>query len=110
KPSFGSFPVTNGKLCTSGTAAQVLAIAGGTMPDYTNMWGAGVGLDLNNAGGDAGVKMPYNATMNGVTGICFNIDMVPAGTLRVEFPTPSTTTGAAFWVRAAGDQASPVKA
>jgi hypothetical protein len=110
KPSFGSFPVTNGKLCTSGTAAKVLSQVGGTMPDYTNMWGAGVGLDLNNAGGDAGVKMPYNAMANGVTGICFNIDMVPAGTLRVEFPTPTTTTGAAFWVRSPGDQSSPVMA
>jgi hypothetical protein len=110
KPSFGSFPVTNGKLCTMGTAAQVINLVGGTMPDYNNVWGAGVGLDLNNAGGDGGVKMPYNASTNGVTGVCFNIDMVPLAGLRVEFPTPTTTTGAAFWVRASGDQLSPVKA
>jgi hypothetical protein len=109
KPSFGSFPVTNGKLCTSGTAAQVMLL--NAMADYTNMWGAGVGLDLNNAGGDAGTgKQPYNATANGVTGFCFNIDQVPAGTMRVEFPTPSTLTGAAFWVKAPGDMSSPVKA
>ena len=110
KPSFGSFPVTDGKLCTSGTVAKVLNLASNGMPDYTNMWGAGIGLDLNNAGGDGGVKMPYNATANGVTGLCFNIDTVPLGDFRVEFPTPTTTTGAAFWVSSPGNTASPVKA
>jgi len=96
-PSFGAFPNTAGKLCTKGVAAKVISLVGGTMPDYNNIWGAGIGLDLNNSGGDAGVKMPYNATMNGVTGIGFTIDKVPLSGLRVEFPTSTTTAAAAFW-------------
>lgn len=96
-PSFGSFPNTAGKLCTKGTAAQVINLVGGTMPDYNNIWGAGIGFDLNNSGGDAGVKGPYNATANGVTGIGFTIDKLPLAGMRVEFPTVTTTAAAAFW-------------
>ncbi len=105
-PSFGNFPNTAGKMCTSGTAAKIINITNGTGPDYNNIWGAGIGLDLNNGGGDAGaVKMPYNATMNGVIGMAFDIDSIPLTNLRVEFPT-STATNAAFW---GGDQMiSPV--
>jgi hypothetical protein len=40
--------------CTSGTAAQVMNK--GSSPDYSDLWGAGIGLDFNNPGGDAGVK------------------------------------------------------
>jgi hypothetical protein len=107
-PSFGSFPNTAGKMCTSGTVAKVIPIVGGTMPDYTQIWGAGIGLDLNNGGGEAGaVKGTYNATAAGVIGIAFDLDVVPLATMRVEFPN-ATATNAAFW---GGDlQASPVKA
>ena len=107
-PSFGSFPNTAGKMCTSGTVAKIIPIVGSTMLDYNQIWGAGIGLDLNNGGGDAGaVKGTYNATAAGVLGIAFDIDTVPLATLRVEFPN-ATATNAAFW---GGDnQASPVKA
>jgi hypothetical protein len=109
-PSFGSFPnPTPGKMCTMGTAAKVLNMTTMAMPDYTWMWGAGIGLDLNNAGGDAGaMKLPYNAPANGVIGIAFDIDTVPLGTLRVELPTKTQDgTSASFW---GGDQqSSPVK-
>ena len=97
KPSFGAFPNTAGKMCTAGTAAKVINLTTAAMPDYNNIWGAGIGLDLNNSGGDAGVKAPYNATANGVTGIAFDIDTLPLAGLRVEFPTPATTAAAAFW-------------
>jgi hypothetical protein len=96
-PTPGMFPNTGGVLCTKGVAAKVISIPGTTMPDYNNIWGAGIGLDLNNSGGDAGVPMPYNATANGVTGIGFTIDKLPLGGMRVEFPTVSTTAAAAFW-------------
>jgi len=109
-PAFGSFPnPVPGKMCTDGTAAKVLNQTAIAMPDYTWMWGAGIGLDLNNPGGDAGaMKMPYNATMNGVIGMAFDIDSVPLAGLRVELPTKTQTgTQAAFW---GGDQMlSPVK-
>jgi hypothetical protein len=96
-PSFGSFDNVAGSMCTHGTAAKVVNLVNGTMPDYNNMWGAGIGLDLNNGGGDAAVKAPYNATMHGVTGIAFDIDVIPLAGIRVEFPTPTTTATAAFW-------------
>jgi hypothetical protein len=96
-PSFGSFPNTAGKLCTKGVAAKVITLVNGTMPDYNNIWGAGIGFDLNNSGGDGGTKGPYNATMNGVTGIGFTIDKTPLAGMRVEFPTSATTAAAAFW-------------
>jgi hypothetical protein len=107
-PSFGTFPNTAGKMCTAGTAAKIINLTTAAMPDYNNIWGAGIGLDLNNGGGDAGaMKLPYNATMNGVIGMAFDIDAVPLAGLRVEFPT-KTATNAAFW---GGDQMlSPVKA
>ncbi len=107
-PSFGSFPNTAGKMCTTGTVAKIIPIVGMTALDYNEIWGAGIGLDLNNGGGDAGaVKGTYNATAAGVLGIAFDIDTVPLATLRVEFPN-ATATNAAFW---GGDnQSSPVKA
>ncbi len=106
-PPFGMFPNTAGKMCTSGTVAQVINM--GTAADYTNIWGAGIGIDLNNAGtADGGTgKQPYNATMNNVIGVQFNIDTVPLATLRVEFPN-KTNINAPFW---GGDQmSSPVVA
>jgi hypothetical protein len=107
-PSFGTFPNTAGKMCTAGTVAKVINQVSMPLPDYTNIWGAGIGLDLNNGGGEAGaVKAPYNATANGVLGIAFDIDAVPLATMRVEFPN-TTATNAAFW---GGDlMTSPVKA
>lgn len=106
-PSFGTFPNTAGKMCTMGTAAKVINQVSVAMPDYNNIWGAGIGLDLNNGGGDAGaMKLPYNATMNGVLGVAFDIDSVPLAGLRVEFPT-KTNTNAAFWGGA--QMLSPVK-
>lgn len=95
-PPFGVFMNMGGKMCTTGTVAKILNVTGGTTPDYNNIWGAGIGLDLNNGGGDAGaVKLPFNATGAGVIGMAFDIDVVPAATMRIEFPT--TATNAAFW-------------
>jgi hypothetical protein len=96
-PPFGSFPNTAGKMCTKGVAAKVLPMTGMTAGDYTNMWGAGIALDLNNSGGDAGVKAPYNASTNHVTGFGFTIDKIPLAGIRVELPTMATGTSSAFW-------------
>jgi hypothetical protein len=73
-------------MCLTGTAAQVI----GTPPDYSNMFGIGIGLDLNNSGG---TKLPYNAQQNKVVGFAFDITGLPSpGTIRVEFPIPGTDT------------------
>jgi hypothetical protein len=80
-----SFPQTTaGTMCLSGTAAQVI----GTPPDYSNIFGIGIGLDFNNPSGTPG---PYNATQNHVTGLQFTVAGLPAsGQVRVEFAEPAT--------------------
>ncbi len=107
-PMFGSFPNMNSSMCTAGTVAKVINLTGMTgcpttsaSCDYSAIFGAGIGIDLNNAGGDGGGKLPFNATAAGVIGIAFDIDMVPLAGIRVEFPTPSTTDTAAIWKPAA---------
>ncbi len=98
-PAVGSFPNTGGKMCTSGTVALVIAGVNG-LPDYANITGAGIGLDLNNSGGAVPVRDVFNATMKGVTGVAFDLEIVALSGLRVEFPTPAsdgTSAGAAYW-------------
>jgi len=94
--STGFAAVAGNKLCTAGTAAKVINGTNG-MPDYSGIWGTGIGIDLNTTGGANSTKSPYNATAKGVTGIEFTIDNLPLGGLRVEFPTPATTSGSAYW-------------
>ena len=102
-PTVGApfMPDSNGKgMCTSGTAATVIGLNGGS-PDYVNIWGAGIGFDLNFPGevdGSGGVKGQYDALAHGMTGIAFDIDSVPTGgSFRLEFPTQSTEGNAAYW-------------
>jgi hypothetical protein len=98
-PAVGSFPNVGGKMCTSGTAAMVIAGASG-LPDYANITGAGIGLDLNNSGGAVPVRGPFNALGKGVTGLAFDLEFVALPGLRVEFPalaTDGTASGAAYW-------------
>lgn len=80
-----------GAFCTHGTAAVVLMGSNG-MPDYSDMWGAGISLDLNNPGGDAGVKMDWNGSS--YAGVAFDITPgadtslggIPSTAMRVNFP------------------------
>jgi hypothetical protein len=111
-PAVGSFPNVGGKMCTSGTVAVVIAGAGG-LPDYANITGAGIGLDLNNSGGAVPVRGVFNATTKGVTGVAFDLQIVALPGLRVEFPTPATdvsSTGAAYWGANVSFANSPVVA
>ena len=111
-PAVGSFPNVGGKMCTSGTVAMIIAGAGG-LPDYANITGAGIGLDLNNSGGAVPVRGVFNATTKGVTGVAFDLEIVALPGLRVEFPTPATdvsSTGAAYWGASASFANSPVVA
>ena len=78
------FPPSADGMCLSGTAAQVI----GTPPDYSNIYGIGIGLDLNNMGGN---KQPYDAASNDVVGFEFDVSGLPTtGTVRVELPIPAT--------------------
>ena len=108
-------PFTNsgGTMCTSGTVAKVVPMAGSTTPAYSAIWGAGIGFDLNNAGNDGGTgKNAWSATEHGVTGFSFHIDMPPVGgQMRVEFPTNAalgtTDINAAYW-GGSGANLSPI--
>ncbi len=81
----------SGAFCTNGTATVVLN-GSNSMPDYTDMWGAGISLDLNNPGGDAGVKMDWNGS--NYAGVAFDIAPgadtslggIPSTAMRVNFP------------------------
>jgi hypothetical protein len=86
-----TFPqMTPGTMCLSGTAAQVI----GTPPDYSNIFGIGIGLDFNNPSGTVGT---YDATMNHVTGFQFTVAGLPMGTVRVELQEPATDTSGDAW-------------
>ncbi len=95
-PSAGSFPNTNGKMCTTGVAARVVNIVGGTTPDYNNITGAGIAFSFNLADMTA-TPLPYNATANGVTGISFDVDTIPLTGLRIQFPTTEQSMYPPFW-------------
>jgi hypothetical protein len=123
-PTDKTFTNTNSVMCTSGTVAMVLSLTGKTdCPavsadcDYSAMFGAGIGIDLNNGGNDGGMgKQPFDAQAAGVIGFSFDIvdrtgapAAVPLTLLRIEFPTPTTTDTAAIWKwQKAKNYASPV--
>jgi hypothetical protein len=109
-PAPGSFPNTGGKMCTNGTVAVVadkVGMAG--MPDYSKIWGAGIGVDLNN-GGLTG-KGVFDATANGVVGFSFDLDMKPLAGIRVEaqtVPTDGTEAGNDYWGATSSYPTSPL--
>ncbi len=113
------FPPMSGKgMCTSGTVAKVANIINAAVgavgtPDYSNVWGAGIGLDLAaaKAASACDTKGTFPATDKHVIGIKFDIDMVPAVGLRVEFPIPATDgtkNGSDYWGGDASYTNSPV--
>ena len=94
-PPVTGFPNTDGKMCTTGQTAVILPCAAGVTTsgcpssDYSNMWGAGIGFDLNADKGPPdgdGAKHPYNPALHGITGVSFELDTVPQPGFRVEFP------------------------
>jgi hypothetical protein len=96
-PALKSFANVDGHMHTTGTVEAILPCVPGSMAstlmtsgcdahDYSNMWGAGIGFDLNATGGDDAMKSPYNPTAHAVVGVRFTIDVVPLPGLRVEFP------------------------
>jgi len=95
-PPEGVFANVGGKMCTKGTTALVKA-----EPEFSTKWGAGIALDLNNAGGVGAVKMPYNASSKGVLGFSFTLTGTAPG-MRVNLPTPATSTASHFVVGVTG--------
>lgn len=100
------------QMCTSGTVAKVINFGDPPALDYSNLFGAGIGLDLNNPGldGGTGMKMPFNAPSKMAIGISFTLDAVPSTGLRVEFAFGTAATAAGVWKPNATTYASPVAA
>jgi hypothetical protein len=98
-PSLG-FPNYEGLMCTSGSIGEVLPCKADEVPncadgkDYSNMWGAGIGLDFGLAPTDARdplQRTAWNAPAHGVTGVAFDLTLFDDGGLggpylRIEFP------------------------
>lgn len=107
----GKFTNTGGMMCTKGTAAKVVGmVAMPASPDYSKIWGAGIGLDLNNPGGAVG-KSALDATAAGLKGIRFDLDVKPLAGLRVEVEatdTNGTEAGNDYWGATASYGPSPV--
>jgi hypothetical protein len=92
-------PNATGAMCTSGTAAQVLMSKTATTADYSDLWGAGIGLDLNNLGGDSGVtKGVYDLSKYVGVGFDFTGTLIPTNKIRVNFPfTGEHGTDSPYW-------------
>ncbi len=86
--------------CVDGSPAMLLATAGCPNRDYANMWGAGIGFDLNGdpdspAGDGLNNVWDPDAQSPPVIGIAFTIAGAPPTGLRVEFPMKLTAQEAA---------------
>jgi hypothetical protein len=75
---------TLGKMCIKGTGAKVIMMGAAT--DYSNIFGIGMGLDLNN---DGTGKKEFDLTAKKITAFKFTLSGAPMG-LRVEIPTTET--------------------
>lgn len=73
------FDMDTEKPCVNGTVAQVTANDGGecdpagTDCEWSAIWGGGIGLNLNETGGDMSVKSTFDAAANGITGFGFTL-------------------------------------
>ncbi len=104
------FPNTGGKMCAAGIAARVVNNLTTGLPDYGAIYGASIGFDFNTPGMSA-AKGTFNALANSITGIQFDIDVVPSNGLRIEFVTPGTDLGfggPAYWAATSAYPPSPV--
>lgn len=108
-PQPGSFAPSANGMCTKGTVAKVINGSNG-MPDYSNIWGAGIALDFGapSEGEAPGKKV---ADLSAYSGFSFELSAKPAPGLRVEMPMPSTentTDGSDYWGGSSAWGNSPV--
>ncbi len=84
-PGRSFMPNEAGAMCTTGMVARVLPGPDGN-PDYADLWGAGIALDLNNPNLEPGTGGYFD--MAPYTGISFDFTgaMVPDSYMRVNFP------------------------
>jgi len=90
--------MASSKMCTNGTAAKVINGTSGS-PDYSDLWGAGIALDLNNPGGDAGAKGDFDLSAFQGVQFDFSGDLIPANAMRVNFPfTGEHGSDSPYWM------------
>ena len=107
--SAGGFPNTGGHMCATGVAAQVLNNAAG-LPDFSGMYGLAIGFDFN-YDSSTPTKGSFDAQAAGVTGIAFDIDVIPTNGLRIQFINPGSDLGSGgpdYWGANASFPSSPV--
>jgi hypothetical protein len=108
--------LASSQMCTDGVASQVMNMGGSL--DYTDMWGAGIMLDFNNPGGDAGPK--GDRDLSAYKGIAFDFSAftgstsngagIPAGAMRVNLPfTGEHGVDSPYWM-GASKMSSPLVA
>jgi hypothetical protein len=115
-PAAGKFPPDAAKgMCTSGLVAKVPPKVGGSGSsdyDYSNVWGAGIGLDFGAPDDSTTGAAKKVADLSGMKGISFILDAKPVAGLRVELPMPATEGGQAgsnYWGAVSGSYGnSPV--
>jgi hypothetical protein len=83
---------TTGAMCATGTGAVVMAGSTGTA-DYSDLWGAGLALDFNNKGGDAGAKGTFDLSKYTGIGFTFSGTNIPVNHMRVNFPFVGENNG-----------------
>lgn len=111
-------PSATGGMCAKGTVPVIVTDAKCTNPGdetgkpmphcYATQFGAGIGLDFHNPGGEGGVKGPLD--LSKYKGIRFDIDKMPKGDFRVELATTETGDNSPFWMSGTGKSKSPVVA
>jgi hypothetical protein len=109
-PADATFPNTGGKMCVIGVAARVVNNAATGQPDFGNIYGVTIGFDFNYAA-TAPPKGTFDALAKGITGIQFDVDLVPTNGVRVQFVTPGTDLGSggpSYWGGSAAFPPSPV--
>jgi hypothetical protein len=109
-PTGVGFPNTGGKMCATGVAARVVNNVSTGALDYGAIYGASIGFDFNTPAMST-TKGTFNAMANTITGIQFDIDVVPSNGLRVELVTPGTDLGfggPAYWGASQAYPPSPV--
>jgi len=109
-PTVAGFPNTGGKMCVTGVAARVVNNTTTGLPDFGAMYGVTIGFDFNYPA-SAPPKGTFNAPVNGITGIQFDIDVIPSNGVRIQFVTPGTDLGPggpSYWGGSAAFPPSPL--
>jgi hypothetical protein len=97
-PGTPFLPDANGRMCASGTAAQVVTGPDGQLA-WSSIWGNMMGLSFAKSdSGDASASGTLDAPAHGITGVGFDIEgTIPQGRVRVLVGTAENDSDSAYW-------------